>query len=494
MPIIIALFVSLLMLAVPVSAMERLDDDTLEEVSGAGFSFGLDDFEFAMDPHSYFEQVGSAPVAGLACTATGQNAGNYNCWRRGDLRWYGINMSAASGSGGYHWDDATACNANSLNCPRGGVIDQFSPYDNPYMLRAGSSAGMGYDGVCINGSVGGCSGTPTQKAMYEFLAPSKQPDYTFSWWGEIESGSTRNSATQALATNAGRVLKSQNIIRGNAAGSIFRIFQFTESGNETFALFYHSYLRGDYRLSTAQTTASANNTIGAPVVFADTEGLYFRKVEAFVPLGQLYYQALLLKQIGTGGNFELSLNPLPNNATVYNFHYAKNTGDTTGFETARLNNTGGALTNEAQYDLTHGYSRWGAWTASGTWLGRNLINGNDGSSTGDGVIFQACSGCANFLAFAKRPTVIDKRGETGSMQLTQNYTCNTGNTGVNCNPNFNNAPAANPYGGPIVSGRGDFTRTYPTKTVNLGDARIEGLMFNYMRVVSCGGVQACTAN
>jgi len=36
-----------------------------------------------------------------------------------------------------------------------------------------------------------------------------------------------------------------------------------------------------------------------------------------------------------------------------------------------------------------------------------------------------------------------------------------------------------------VSGAGDSTRSFPTTAVNLGDARIEGLMFNSMRFESC---------
>lgn len=451
----------------PALALDALDDTALEQVSGAGVSIGLDDFEFAMAPTSYFEQVGSNPSN--LCTSTITT----NCWRRGDLRWYGINISGANNTG-YHWNDVTSCSATSLNCPRGGVIDQFSPFDNPYIIRAWSPQGMAHDGNCVNGTGGGCAGTaPKTKAIYEFLAPTSQPNYTFSWWGEIETGSTRNSATQSLATNAGTVLKSQNIIRGNAAGSIFRLFQFTKAGDETFGMFYHSRLKGDYRISLAQDTTATgySDVIGRPTVFAATEGMYFRGVDAFVPLGQLYYQALTVNTVGTAGNFEIALTPIPNTALVYNKHYALNAGDTEGYETARMNNTGGTTT--ADYKLTHGYSRWGGWTATGTLVGRNLINGTDGSSTGDGVIFMACPGCGTFYAFAKRPTVIDKRGETGSMQRTQNYNCSGGCV----------VPGSS--GGPITAGAGDSTRTYPTTAVNLGDARIEGLMFNSLRFESC---------
>ena len=459
----------------PSLALDALNDSALEAVTGAGVAIALDDFEFAMAPTSYFEQVGSVPSN--ACTTTSNASGNWNCWRRGDLRWYGINISGANNTG-YHWNDVTSCSATSLNCPRGGVIDQFSPFDNPYIIRAWSPQGMAYDGNCVNGTGGGCSGSaPKTKDIYEFLAPTSQPNYTFSWWGEIETGSTRNSATQALATNAGTVLKSQNIIRGNAAGSIFRLFQFTKAGDETFGMFYHSRLKGDYRISIAQDTSATgySDAIGRPTVFAATEGMYFRGVDAFIPLGQLYYQALTVNTVGAAGNFEIALTPIPNTALVYNKHYALNSGDTEGYETARMNNTGGSTT--ADYKLTHGYSRWGGWTTTGNLVGRNLINGADGSSTGDGVIFMACPTCSTFYAFAKRPTVIDKRGETESMQRTQNYNCSTGNSGGCVVPGSG--------GSPIVSGTGDSTRSFPTTAVNLGDARIEGLMLNSMRFESC---------
>lgn len=466
------------LLALPAAALERLDDDAMSGVAGNGIALAFDNFQFAMAPSSYFEQVGSAPSP--ACSGTGSVASNTNCWRRGDLRWYGINISgAASGAGlGMQWDNVSSCDPGSLDCARGGTIANFSPFDNPYLIRAWSPQGMSYDGSCVNGTGSGCTASTTTKAIYEYLAPTNQPNYTFSWWGEIESGSTRNSATQPLATGAGSVLKSQNIIRGNAAGSIFRLFQFTEPGNQTFGIFYHSRLKGDYRFSVAQAPAGAgvSDVIGTPTLFAPTEGMYFRGVDAYIPLGQLFYQALTLKQVGVAGNFELALTPIPNTAVVYNRHYALNGGDTAGYETARANNTGGATT--ADYKQTHGYSRWGGWSSTGTVVGRNLVNGVDGSSTGDGVMFRRCTGtgCANFLAFADRPVRIDQRGETQSMNQTQNYNCPTANAG-GC--------AAAPTSGPTSSGVGDSSRTYPTAAANLGDSRIEGLMFNSLRIESC---------
>lgn len=497
---------SCLALSLPVparAALDRLDDAAMAEVSGAGIAIALNNFEFAMDPSSYFEQVGSTPANN--CTATGNVAANQNCWRRGDLRWYGINISGAGGTGdGYQWNDSTTCSSSSLDCPRGGVLTWFSPFDNPYVIRAWSPQGMAYNGDCINGTdgAGGCNdAVNTAKTLYEYLAPTAQPNYTFSFWGEIEAGSTRNAQTQALTTGTGAagwgLLKSQTIIRGNAAGSVFRMFQFTQSGNQTFAMFYHSYLRGDFRFSVNQGAAGGTDTIGAPPVFGGTEGLMFRTVNAFVPLGQLYYQALTLGAVGTGGNFYLELTPIPNNATVYTEFYGMSTGDpgSRGYETARCRVPGATAascsgyTVNGDYVVSHGYSRWGDFypasfnsIAGGT---RNVANGFSGTN-GDGIMFRACSGCSNFFAFAKRPLRIDKRGENQSRQQTQNYQCNTGNTG-GCTVPGGAGGSTVIYNG---SG-GDSTRTYPTNVVNLGDARMEGLLIHRLHIESCPKTGAC---
>lgn len=484
----------------PVAALESLDDSAMESVSGTGVALGFDNFQFAMAPTSYFEQVGSAPAG--ACTAglTGSVAGNIRCWRRGDLRWYGVNISGGiAGSTGYQWNDSTTCDAGSLNCPRGGTIANFSPFDNPYLIRAASPSGMDTAGNCINGSTPpACTGAGTiTKSIYEFLAPTSQPNYTFSWWGEIETGSTRNWSSIApgtanpLSIGAGNVLKSQNIIRGNAAGSIFRAFILADATDPTFGLLYHSRLQGDYRFSVNQSASAGgvpNDTIGQAPVFASTEGMTFRNVVAYIPIGQLYYQALTVQTVGTAGNFAINLTPI--NAAVATKHYALNASDTTfGYETARANNLGG--TNTADYDLTHGFSRWGGWSATGVYT-TNAIN-----ATGDGVVFSACTGCANFLAYADNPYMIDKRanlpsggGLSYAEERIMNYECNTGNTGVNC---VTSTPP-----GPITQGTDTTpardigsagfearTRTYPTAAVNLGDSRIEGLMINQLRIESC---------
>lgn len=474
------------------AGLSPLSDDEMQDVSGAGIAVALDDFRFMAAPTSYFEQVGVAPTN--ACSGSGSSAGNTHCWRRGDLRWFGVNISSASGAGS-HWNEG-ACSAGSLSCPRGGQISWFSPFDNPYLMRAASPLGIAYSGATINADA-----ASPDKTIYEFLAPTSQPDYTFSFWGEIEAGATRDSQTQTLTAGQGSLLKSQTLIRGNAAGSVFRMFRFTEPGNDTFGMYYHSRLQGDFRFSLAQSPVLESDVAGEPVVFDAAEGLHFYNVDAFLPFGQLYYQALTLDAQGTSGNFSLTLNRVPNNSTVYSRFYGRDAGDVRGFETARTavrdwsqGCTAGDTACE-DYRLTHGYVRYGdfypamsGWASGGT---RNAIN-----DTSDGIVFSKCSTCANFNAYASRPMVIDKRGENGSMQHTQNYSCSGGGGGcvVSTTPvsyNTSRYSVSLAPGGPISQGPGNASRYYNTGEVNLGDARIEGLLINYMTLVSCQSGGSC---
>ncbi|MDX5327770.1 MAG: hypothetical protein LPK06_03140 [Marinobacter sp.] len=477
-------------------ALQAMSDDEMENVSGAGIAVALENFRYMMAPTSYMEQVGVTPAGTEACTGTGSSASNTNCWRRGDLRWYGINLSG-DGAGGSYWNEA-ACNAGSLSCPRGGVIGGaggwFSPFDNPYLMRAWSPAGMAYNGSLVN-----TDPNNPDKTIYEYLAPTSQPDYTFSFWGEIEAGATRNPAQQLLSAgtgsaNGGALLKSQTIIRGNSAGSVFRLFKFTQPGNETFGMMYTSHLRGDFRFSVAQSGTGATDTIGVPPVFDQNEGLHFLNVDAFLPLGQLYYQALVLGPVGNNGEFYLELTRIPNNPLVFNRFYGLDVGDIRGFQTALTATRdwsaacGGDVACE-NYRLSHGYVRYGdyypamsgpvGWSASGT---RESIN-----ATNDGIFFRKCDTCPNFNAFAKRPMVIDKRGENSSMQHTQNYNCVSGCT-VSTTPitySSSRYSKTQPPGGPIVQGPGNNGLVYNTSAVSLGSARIEGLLIQQLYIESC---------
>jgi len=517
------------------SALEKLDDAAMADVSGAGMAIALDDFRWMVKPTSYFEQVGSEPTGGTV-------------FQRGDLRWYGVNISGA-GSAGFHWDEngtngfGSSCNASSLACPRGGTITDFSPHDNPYVLRAFSPEGLAYNGDPLNQDQNNPDNT-----IYEYLAPTSQPDYTLSFWGEIEAGRTGDNSDLNVGT--GDILKNQTIIRGNAANSIFRLFQFTEPGNETFALMYHSYLQGDFRFSVAQHSSAASDEVGVPVQFDGNEGLHFRNVDAFIPLGQLYYQALTLDSVpANDGNFILEIPRLRDpsvphtnalNAAMEHFYsYAVAEGVDAGYVTARtalLSNTPGSnlAAYEAQvgatnlpdsYNTTHGYSRWGDWFPCNG-IGCPVVptnvpaSRNSYNDTNDGIIFKKCTNCSDFNAFAYRLTAVDvRRGsntyncpggnrcdsdgytpEQGQGNLADRYyvgnaSCNSGSEwcgyggsyAVNASGAYTNVNQTDPstYLG-VGSQRSGSLPVIRTGVANLGDARAEGLLVNYMKFTSLG--------
>lgn len=513
------------------ASMVPLDDHEMAQQTGEGIALALHNFRFMMKPTSYFEQVGSVPAA-------------LPGFKRGDLRWYGVNLSGAEVAGGIDWNDTagafgTACDASmstaGMGCPRGGTIAFFSPFDNPYLLRAYDPIGINYSGATINGTPGAAG----NKIIYEFLAPTAQSNYTLSWWGETEVGRTGDNSNLAAGTGAtdyGR-LKSQVIVRGNASGSVFRLFQFTQPGNLTFGIFYHSYLRGNFRVSAAQRAGFTNDTIGQAPRFDPDEGMFFMNVSAFMPFGQLYYQAITLEAVGTAGNFALNMARVPSTtAAVYDSHYALRTDEVAGgspnyrgYETARramhapfyagpavtscagticFNGNNSGLTD---YTRTHGYSTWGDWmpncqnptgniaTGCVTGYGRgatsaltlNTSNLNAGTRNGyydtnDGIFFKKCStgACANFDAYAYRLTRIDvdTDKDTAGNQTTYSYDyygnpngSTTGLTGT-----------ANTAAAKIIVGdnAGELG-------VNIGDGRIAGIMINYFRLESCLGLVTC---
>lgn len=386
---VLAVMFSLFALS-PAHALVELEDEVLTGVTGDGLTFAWTDFRMMFSPESYFELVGSA--GSNTCTGTGASSGNYNCWRRGDLRWYGLNVSAEGTAVGQTltggvwnttWTETggnmTQCasaGVAGLGCPRGGPVSLFAAHDNPYILRVQSYAGDGSAATSIGNGIVTYQGnnaaanwpTGSGQTVLEWLAPAwnrttlvGQDDYRYSAWGEIEVG--RGGTGTGL-------LKSQTIISGNSAGSVLRFWKFTQTStspgaaaafnpltgaagctnagcanvdaagssynNRSLALEYQSWLRGDFRFSVAQTEAAP--VIGVPVVFHSTEGLYFRNSEVFMPLGQPFYQALTInvpRNTGTNapvtdGNFTLEIPILPNRTAVFTRFYSLNTTPGTG--------------------------------------------------------------------------------------------------------------------------------------------------------------------
>lgn len=538
-------------------AFTALQDDEMSGVTGEGMSFVWTDFRMMFDPGSYFEQMG-APGSNT-CSGTGQSSGNYNCWRRGDLRWYGNSVSSTGGTigtgafpdasgwastwtttGSYMTQCANAGIAG-LGCPRGGPVALFAAHDNPYILRALDYSGDGtaasvigngvvtYQGVNSTGLWSPSSpGSGSRQTVLEWLAPSPklahnradgldscgrvtpagaltncgQDPYRFSFWGEIEVG--RGGTGSGL-------LKSQTLISGNAAGSVLRFFKFTQTStspglqnpydptlgaagctdagcpgvngpgnaynNRTLAIQYESHLQGDFRFSVAQTEAAP--IIGVPVAFHATEGMYFRNADVFLPLGQPFYQALVInlpRNTSTNapvkdGNFTLEIPILPNREAVYTRFYSLNPAATNaaipssydrGYATARaamlsrLPVTGGAtpaympartatsIANypvpDANYFKTHGYAHWGDWSVCQGVGCRLPLSSNSGAqadagtgrnswnTSGDGVFFV---GTTAFNAYAYRTTAMDVRNNTHEFSTRAYYTNYSGCTPAN---------------------------------------------------------------
>lgn len=600
---LLLLSVYLSLATTPATALTELDDAELNAFTGEGLTFAWTDFRMLIDPGSYLELMG-APGSNT-CTSSGATNGNYNCWRRADVRWYGLNVSNTSQTvgqavGAGPWNTSWTTDAggtmtqcaspgiNGLGCPRGGPIALFAAHDNPYILRAFSYAGDGSADTAIgNGIVSYQGDTSASQTVLDWFAPTKQDYYRYSSWGEIEVGRG--------GTNAG-LLKSQTIFQGNAAGSVLRFFTFTQTStspglavpynpllgaagcndtgggcpnvnaagstynNRSLAIQYESHLRGDFRLSNAQTEAAP--VIGVPVVFHPTEGLYFRNADVFIPLGQPFYQALTINFPRdtsnnapiTDGNFTIEMPLLPNRTAVFTRFYSLNTTPAVGsasvpnawdygYNTARAAflhmtaaNTAPYMPDatppagypqpNANYYKTHGYARWGdwylcqgagcilPWTASNTPAQAEAgIGRNSWSSSGDGVFF---IGTTNYNAYAYQMVSIDARD------------FNSGNTNdetqINYYTNFAACNAASAtdyftcgYGGDYL-GAASFTRPSPVATasivptengwynadntgmgpavnrtvipvpagvpLNLGDSRIEGLQFSFLRISS----------
>ncbi len=508
------------------AALEQMDEAAMSNVSGAGLAFVWEDFRWLTKPTSYFEQVGS----GVAPDTT---------FKRGDLRWYGVSISGVGP--GTTWTSSSGTmnpcagqGSGGLGCPIGGTISRFSAHDNPYVLRVMDYAGDDTAEDAIgNGIVtwgGDTDSATSSKTVLEFLAPTSQPDYRFSFWGEIEAG--KNPAT---LDNEG-LLKTQTIIQGNASDSVLRLFQFTEPGNNTLALLYHSHLQGDFRFSANQILGQESDVLGEPVAFDPRSGLHFRNVDAYLPLGHLFYQALTIDvpRDGLGnpvqnGNFILEVDAIPDELAVYRRHYSLAVPDApdAGYVTARaalLANTPGAtpaVTVPGNYFKTHGYSRWGDWypcqgvgcanPPTSMPASRNQYN-----TTNDGIFFRKCTGCANFDAFAYRMTAVDVRPGNNEFTCPGNWSgCSSDSTryqttAQNCTPGGSgDARFQCGYGGgysfpggraATVNGKvnpmhylttlsGNTPTTSPVNVINtgvanLGDARIEGMVINEFRFTS----------
>jgi len=357
-----------------VLALQEMSDDSMSEVQGAGLAFGLDDIRFQMAPTSYIEQIGGA-------------AGADTSFKRGDLRWSGFTMSgwsAGEAAGSRQtWAGSCADGFNNMGCPISSEgIDNYANHDNPFVLRVFERQMVGLnaagDDWIGDEVVDGVSPEGVNRTVLELLGPSDSQDFRWAFWGEIQASETdlNGDISTVLGT-----LRSQNLILGKPAtfvkppsiagtdpatnsveGPVLQLFQYRGarvdgggellSPDETFGLLYHSRLSGDYRFSVNQIS-DAVDADPAPQ-FSNEEGLYFTNVNAYLPLGQLYYQSIVLDSVRPGpnvagdGNFIIELTRIPDDSNVYNDFYSASGPQ--GYQRTGRND---------RYYETHGYVEWG---------------------------------------------------------------------------------------------------------------------------------------
>jgi hypothetical protein len=381
-------------------ALSTLDDDELAEETGSGLALALDDFSFRMAPTSYIELTGTPPENTSTPAPTAAGAG----WKRADVRYYGLSMTSNTAAGADWYGNGCG---TGLGCPMGtGGVANFAPVYNPFMLRVFQYQGFDYQGNLMS-STGGVGGTDNRPTVLEFIGPTMSDSWRWSFWGEIEIGrGTVYSTSTAVTTTSPHPgnplvpgclsstssnqsfcgLQSQSIILGkpitrsnsdiNLAGApgrptMLRLMQTSNSADRTLGLTYQSALSGDFRFSVAQTASSPNALHRVPD-FNDLEGVHFKNVDAFIPLGRLNSQAITFNSTAVGatagdGNFVAELTPIPKVANVYNDIYC-------GTATPTVVASCGTVTELTDFfgnnvvaistpnSSTRGYVKWGCTT------------------------------------------------------------------------------------------------------------------------------------
>lgn len=347
-------------------AMMPLDDSELSEENGAGLAFPFNDFSLQMANTSFIELTGDAPDPAKTTFV------------RGDLRYYGLSLTNGVNLTGVDWAGA-ACTTgfSGLGCPRSNnTIGNYSAFDNPFVMRT------------FNQNQYGTNNLPDlqDRTVLEIIGPSDMDPFRWAFYGEIESG--RNGASNSCAagsTLAACLLKTQNIILGKPAsrlkpvsiggssdatnpysGPIVRLMQYMGTTGDagadpkTYGVTYDSRLSGDYRLS-VNTVAADAGVRGVIPSFTTEEGMYFKNVQAYLPLGQLHYQAMVFDDAQPGstgtsitnGNIAIVTTRIPNQADAYKDFYSFKDG------TVGSANSGYDRAHPDRYYQTHGYIEWG---------------------------------------------------------------------------------------------------------------------------------------
>lgn len=368
----LALALAAVLTATTAGAAEELDERALAEVQGAGLAIGLHNFSLRMAPTSFIDLTGTAPTAAAAALG----------WARGDLRLYGLSLTSASGGSDWYGNGCTG--ATALDCPIGGVIPTLASVYNPLLLRVFQYPGLSRTGSLLNQASG--AATVRMPTVLELDWPSLTSTWRVASWLEllVNNGSLSGCPSGGNAFFCGA--KLQLIMSGRpVSGSehtYVRLFTMPDSVDPTLGITGRLAFSGNLRIGvglSAPTTAAQQ--IHQVPDFSDREGLYFRNIDAFLPVGAGYYQALTFSSTASrNGNFVAELLRVPNIAAVYNDFYC-------GAPSCALNADGAIASPNPD---THGYLRLGTFSTA--------IPGN---STTNGVYFMDAAGSATNMGTAR---------------------------------------------------------------------------------------------
>lgn len=411
--ILLCLMLLLIQGRTAVAGLTSMADEELSSVRAAGLSFVMDNFSMRFAPSSFIELTGVEP----APCVTGDTQCQQANWQRGDARYYGVSITNGLQTSGTDWygngcdtsgpGGALACPIGSGNSSSLGVTGNpfgigalASAYD-PYVLRVFQYPGYDFQGNYLDGSAG--NAMPT---ILELIGPGQTETWRWSFWGELEVGRGTTGTSAAIGacnlsdpgcSGGANFLQSQTIIRGKPVTTsgdpaILRLMQTADQdARKTLGMTYQSALSGDFRFSVRQR-ANSEDALHYVPDFQDSEGMYFKNVDAFLPLGTLHYQAITLDAVRDGsgnatGDFIIELTRIPNIPEIYNNFYCGIVGNPSADGC-----TDGSGNITSPNPDTAGYVRWGDFTGVNTATGAGLPALTD---TDNGIYFiGGTSGCS----------------------------------------------------------------------------------------------------
>jgi hypothetical protein len=401
------------------TALVALEDSQLSDVTGEGIALGFTDMRLTAGPTTFFEATGDPPPPGTG-------------FQQADGRYYGISMSGNTGQSS--WVGFCGAGSNDMGCPIGDTIDFFAPFDNPFVLRA-----FNYSRITFTGAT-------QSQSILELLAPTNSDPWRMATWSEVVvGGNTANRMQGQILLTDSKLSVAQPNLSVARSNNKFRIVKHTDPADPTVGFIWENSYEGDFRFSINQVFASPD-VYGVPPIFSATEGFYALNIQAYVPLGQMFYQDLILDDTpANDGNFRIELTRVPNSVNAYTDFYSLAVADAQNAGYTRVG-------RPERYYETHGFFKVGAPGTTNN-SGSLGATGTKTTDITDGIFFHKGDTSATFTAAANRPAI---------------------------------NPGGNP-GAPVGYSYGGLTR------VNIGDVNIEGLLIQHMEITTCSasGVSAC---